>query len=68
MMHLLNGSSKTSDDATHVRANARHPFAPLSTGSASADSANDAVPGDESVRMPQNFISWNEFTRIDFWS
>jgi hypothetical protein len=34
--------------------------------SASADSANDAVPGDETVRMPQHFINGKEVTRIDF--
>ena len=34
--------------------------------SASADSANDAVPGDETVRVPQYFINGTEFTSIDF--
>jgi hypothetical protein len=34
--------------------------------SASADSANDAVPGDEIVRMPLNFINGTEFKGIDF--
>ena len=34
--------------------------------SASADSANDAVPGDETVRVPQNFKNGTEFTSIDF--
>jgi len=29
--------------------------------SASADSANDAVPGDETVRMPHHFINGTEF-------
>jgi hypothetical protein len=33
--------------------------------SASADSANDAVPGDETVRVPQHFINGTEFKRID---
>jgi len=33
--------------------------------SASAGSANDAVPGDETVRMPQNFINGTEFKGID---
>jgi len=33
--------------------------------SASADSANDAVPVDETVRMPQNFINGTEFKGID---
>jgi hypothetical protein len=32
---------------------------------ASADSANDAVPVDETVRMPQNLINRKEFTGID---
>ena len=33
--------------------------------SASADSANDAVPGDETVQVPQNFINGTEFKGID---
>jgi len=32
---------------------------------ASADSANDAVPGDETVRMPQHFINGTEFKVIE---
>jgi hypothetical protein len=32
---------------------------------ASADSANDAVPGDETVRVPQNFINGTELKGID---
>jgi hypothetical protein len=32
---------------------------------ASADSANDAVPVDESVRMAQNFFNGTEFKGID---
>jgi hypothetical protein len=40
--------------------------------SASADSANDAVPVDETVRVPQNFINETEFKgkelRIDYKS
>jgi hypothetical protein len=35
--------------------------------SASADSANDAVPVDETVRVPQYFINGTEFKGIDFW-
>jgi hypothetical protein len=34
--------------------------------SASADSANDAVQGDETVRLPQNFINSIELKGIDF--
>jgi len=34
--------------------------------SASADSANDAVPVDETVRVPQDFINGRNVTRIDF--
>jgi hypothetical protein len=30
----------------------------------SADSANDAVPVDETVRVPQHFINGTEFKRI----
>jgi hypothetical protein len=33
--------------------------------SASADSANDAVPVDETVRVPQHFINGTEFKGID---
>ena len=33
--------------------------------SASADSANHAVPGDETVRAPQNSINETEFKGID---
>jgi hypothetical protein len=33
--------------------------------SASADSANDAVQVDETVRVPQNFINGTEFKGID---
>jgi hypothetical protein len=33
--------------------------------SASADSANDAVPGDEAVRVPQDFLNGTEFKGID---
>jgi len=33
--------------------------------SASADSANDAVQADETVRVPQDFINGTEFKRID---
>ena len=33
---------------------------------ASADSANDAVPGDETVRVPQDFINGIEFKVIEF--
>jgi hypothetical protein len=33
--------------------------------SASADSANDAVPGDETVRVPLHFINGTEFKGID---
>ena len=33
--------------------------------SASADSANDAVPVDETVRVPQNFLNETEFKGID---
>jgi hypothetical protein len=36
--------------------------------SASADSANDAVPGDETVRVPQDFINGTEFKSIDVWA
>jgi hypothetical protein len=31
----------------------------------SADSANDAVPGDETVRAPQNLINGKEFKDIE---
>ena len=34
--------------------------------SASADSANDSVPVDETVRVPQNLINGTDVTRIDF--
>jgi hypothetical protein len=34
--------------------------------SASAGSANDAVPVDETVRVPQYFIKGTEFEGIDF--
>jgi hypothetical protein len=34
--------------------------------SASADSANDTVPVDETVRMPQDLINGKEFKGIDF--
>ena len=34
--------------------------------SASADSANDAVPRDEIVRVPQYFINGTDVTLIDF--
>ena len=33
--------------------------------SASADSANDAVPGDKTVRLPQDLIKGTEFKCID---
>ena len=33
---------------------------------ASADSANDAVPVDETVRVPQDFINGTKFKGIDF--
>ena len=33
--------------------------------SASADSANDAVPVDDTVRMPQDLINGKEFKSID---
>jgi hypothetical protein len=33
--------------------------------SASADSANDAVSGDETVRVPQDLINGKEFKCID---
>ena len=33
--------------------------------SASADSANDAVPVDETVGVPQDFINGTEFKGID---
>jgi hypothetical protein len=33
---------------------------------ASADSANDTVPGDETVRVPKYFINGTEFRSIDF--
>jgi hypothetical protein len=33
--------------------------------SASADSANDAVPGDETARVPQDLIKGTEFKVID---
>jgi hypothetical protein len=33
--------------------------------SASADSANDAVPGDETVLVPLHFINGTEFKSID---
>ena len=33
--------------------------------SASADSANDAVQGDETVRVPQDLINGREFKGID---
>ena len=41
------------------------PSLALRAGSASADSANDAVPGDETVRVPQDFINRTEFKGID---
>ena len=34
--------------------------------SASADSANDAVPVDETVRLPQDLINGTEVKSIDF--
>jgi hypothetical protein len=34
--------------------------------SASADSANDAVPGDETVRVQQDLINDKEVKNIDF--
>ena len=36
--------------------------------SASADSANDAVPVDETVRVPQDLINVKEFRGIDYWA
>jgi len=33
---------------------------------ASADSANDVVPGDETVRVPQDLLNGTEFKDIDF--
>ncbi len=33
--------------------------------SASADSANNAVPGDETVRVPQDLINGKEFNGIE---
>jgi len=33
---------------------------------ASADSAKDVVPGDETVGVPQDFINGTEFKDIDF--
>lgn len=33
---------------------------------ASTRQPNDAVPGDETVRVPQDFINGTEFTSIDF--
>jgi len=35
--------------------------------SASADSAKEAVPVDETVRVPQDLINGKEFKGIDFW-
>jgi len=35
--------------------------------SASADSANDAVPVDGTVLVPQNLINGVEFKGIDYW-
>jgi len=35
--------------------------------SASARQPKDAVPGDETVRVPQYFINGTEFMSIDFW-
>jgi hypothetical protein len=35
--------------------------------SASADSANDVVQVDETVRVPQHFINGAEFKSIDVW-
>jgi hypothetical protein len=32
---------------------------------ASADSANDAVPGDETVWVPQHFINGTDFKDVD---
>jgi hypothetical protein len=34
--------------------------------SASARQPKDAVPGDETVRVPQDFINGTEFKSIDF--
>jgi hypothetical protein len=34
--------------------------------SASASQPKDAVPGDETVRVPQNFINRTKVTNIDF--
>jgi hypothetical protein len=34
--------------------------------SALADSANDTVPVDETVRVPQNYINGTEIKSIDF--
>jgi hypothetical protein len=39
----------------------------LRAGSASADSANDTVPVDETVRVPQDLINGNEFKGIELW-
>jgi len=36
--------------------------------SASARQPKDAVPVDETVRVPQYFINGTEVTRIDFWA
>ena len=36
--------------------------------SASADSANDAVPINETVLVPQDLINGKEFKGIDFWA
>jgi hypothetical protein len=41
------------------------PSLSLRAGSASADSANDAVQVDETVRVPQHFIEGTEFMSID---
>jgi hypothetical protein len=35
--------------------------------SASARQPKDAVPGDETVRVPQYFINGTDVTRINFW-
>ena len=36
--------------------------------SASAGSANDAVPVDDTVRVPQDLINSKELKGIDFWA
>ena len=65
-MSAADEEQKTHDDASHVSIMQDTSTPAPIVASGSARQPNDAVPGDETVRMLQYFMNGTEFKDMDF--